>query len=269
MVTQDKNEVNIKMSETEEKTRLVQSVDRAIRMVKILAAKPQGLSLSELAGQVELPVQTVQGLLKTLQAHQWVNHLGRGKPYLLGPGIHQLSRQSLDLQDKAVLAREPVFSLSRKIGEYVLLVELRGTYSIALVEARSDQPLNVNYESGSFIYLHSMSTGKILLAFLPADRQEQILEKLKLVDDGLNNEVTLKRLRKELQEVIQRGYATHIQEKLGVGSIAVPVFGVHGNVVAALGTSAPLTRFDEERREKLRRELLKTAGEIQKGWTGI
>lgn len=248
---------------------MVQSVDRAIRILKILAATPQGLSLSDLAGRVELPVQTVQGLLKTLQAHQLINHLGRGRPYLLGPGLHQLSRQSLDLQDKAALARESVFSLARKIGEYVLLAELRGTYSMALVEARSDQPLNVNFENSSFIYLHSMSTGKIFLAYLSPDRQEQVLEKLKLVDEALNNAAAIKRLKKELQEVIQRGYATHIQEKLGVGSIAVPVYGVQGAVVAALGTSAPLIRFGKDRVEKLHQDLLKTAEEIRNTWSGI
>jgi len=255
------------MRDVEEKNRLVQSVDRAIRIVKRLAENPQGLSLSDLAGQVDLPVQTVQGLLKTLQAHQWVNHLGRGKPYLLGPGIHQLSRQSLDRQDKGALAREPVYSLSRKISEYVLLAELRGTYSVALLEARSDQPLNVNYESHSFIYLHAMSTGKILLAFLPTDQQTRVLEQLKLIDDGLHKETNVKRLRKELQEIIQRGYATNIQKELGVGSMAVPVYGVGGNVVAALGTSVPLTRFGPDRQETLLQELLSTARTIQKEWS--
>lgn len=256
------------MADTSDKVRLVQSVDRAIRIVEILSEHPEGLNLTELSQRVELPVQTTQGLLKTLQVHQWVNHLGRGKPYLLGAGVHQLSRRFLGRQDKGALARESVVALSQKIGEYVLLVELRGTYASALAEAKSDQPLNVDFENHSFIHLHAMSTGKILLAFLPSDQQERVIEKLKLVDNSLSSEAATKRLAKEFQEIIQQGFATNVQEKLGVASIAVPVHGPDGGVVAALGTSLPLTRFSDDRQDKLRRELLRTAVAIRKAWSG-
>ncbi len=250
------------------KPRLVQSVDRALRMLEILASEPQGLTLSQLSDRLGLLRQTTQGLLRTLQAHEMVNQADKGRPYLLGPHICQLARRWTDHRGRALLARDVVCVLSRRINECVLLAELRGTAVFGLIDARSDQPLTVSYECESFTHPHAMATGKLLMAFLPPDRQKALLAKLQLTKIAPRTITSRQRLRKELTDVYRQGYAVIIEESAaGLGSLAVPVRDAGGKVITALGVSVPLVRFAQKRRSILRRRLLAAAEQIERLWS--
>ncbi|MCD4825277.1 MAG: helix-turn-helix domain-containing protein, partial [Phycisphaerae bacterium] len=62
------------------KTKLVQSVDRALSMLEVLASEPKGLTLSQLSKKLGLLPQTAQGLVRTLQAHEMVSQADSGMP---------------------------------------------------------------------------------------------------------------------------------------------------------------------------------------------
>ena len=53
-----------------ETPRTIQSLDRAVALLELLATRAEGLGLGRIAAQTGLPPQTVQGLLRTLQAHE-------------------------------------------------------------------------------------------------------------------------------------------------------------------------------------------------------
>jgi DNA-binding IclR family transcriptional regulator len=83
--------------------------------------------------------------------------------------------------------------------------------------------------------LHASSHGKIFLAYLPEDEQDNILTTIDLVrfTDATVTEPRL--LKEELRKVRQRGYALDTEEMItGVIGIAVPVFKKGGSLVAAL-----------------------------------
>ena len=61
-------------------TRSVQSVDRAILILEVLANAPEGLSLRDLATRLFLAPQTAQSLLRTLELHEFIVQSGRGAP---------------------------------------------------------------------------------------------------------------------------------------------------------------------------------------------
>jgi len=159
-------------------------------------------------------------------------------------------------------------ALSDRIGEYVLLAELRGTYAFGLAEARSNHPLAVSYESSSCIHLHDMATGKVLLAWLDPPQRDLVIATLRTLPGGPASDAAVRRLSQELGEIRRQGFATNIKQDMGMGSVSVPVFVASGKMEAALGASAPLVRFDSARQEKIRRELAKTAEEISTAWSG-
>ena len=70
---------------------MIQSVDRAIRILKALAAGPGRLGVSELSERLGLAKGTVHGLLRTLQAHGLVEQHPDSDKYQLGPQLLQLS----------------------------------------------------------------------------------------------------------------------------------------------------------------------------------
>ena len=75
----------------------IQSVDRAARILKILAGGPRRLGVTELAQRLELPAPTVHGLLQTLQANGFVEQDRDSGKYQLGAGLLQLGNSYLDL----------------------------------------------------------------------------------------------------------------------------------------------------------------------------
>jgi DNA-binding IclR family transcriptional regulator len=247
--------------------RLVQSVDRALNVLKALVSEPAGLSLFELAARNELAPQTLQGLVRTLQHHELVVQSAKGAPYVIGPGLGALARAWSANQDRAGRAREAVLRLAGKIGEYVLLAELRGETLFALVEARSNRALAVAYEHCSANRMHLMATGKVLLAFAGEAARGHLVARLDMTRRGSKSITTRRGLERALARTRRDGYATCRDEGSdGMAALAVPLRDAGGQVIAALGTSLPVSRFGARRRRELLAELRRTAAEIEGLW---
>jgi len=247
--------------------RLVQSVDRALSALKTLVKEPAGLSLYELAAREKLAPQTLQGLVRTLQHHDLVVQAGKGAPYVIGPGLGALARTWNTNQDRAGLARGPVRDLAAKIGEYVLLAELRGEALFALVEARSNRELAVAYEHCAASRMHVMATGKVLMAFAGDVVRDRLVSQLDMSKRGSKSITSRSALEKELAKVRRNGHATSRDEGSdGTAAIGVPVRDASGQVVAALGTSLPAARFGAKRKKELLAELERAAAGIEELW---
>ena len=78
---------------------MIQSVDRAIRILKTLSGGTGRLGVSELSARLGLAKGTVHGLLRTLQSHGLVEQHADSDKYQLGPELLQLSNRYLDLSD--------------------------------------------------------------------------------------------------------------------------------------------------------------------------
>ncbi len=260
----DQNNVAATAGQTAGRT--IQSIDRAIAIVEALAGEAGGLSLAELARMLSLAPQTLQSLLRTLQHHGWVVQHGRGKPYLLGPAPGGIARQWARNQDRAALAGPLVVELSRSVGEYVILAEWAGRQLVPLVEFHPDRQLSVRGEWFAIDRLHTMATGKVLMAQLSEDRLENLLDALPMPRLGPRAISDKSVLREELDEIKQSGVALCVEESArGVVAVAVPVAGTT-DVPAALGISLPLARFSPARQDELVSHLRRTAENIAQAW---
>ena len=72
------------------KDSMIQSVDRAVRILRALSGGPGRLGVSELSDRLGLAKGTVHGLLRTLQAHGLVEQHADSDKYQLGPQLLQL-----------------------------------------------------------------------------------------------------------------------------------------------------------------------------------
>src|SRR5687767_2457604 len=77
----------------------IQSVDRAARILRVLAGGPRRLGVSELADRLQMSRPTVHGLLQTLQSHGLVEQDRDSDKYQLGPGLLHLGNSYLDLNE--------------------------------------------------------------------------------------------------------------------------------------------------------------------------
>jgi DNA-binding IclR family transcriptional regulator len=109
---------------------------------------------------------------------------------------------------------------------------------------------------------HATSTGKVLLAALSDEGLDALL-KWPLQALTPRTITDRRALRRELQRVRDRGYATGIEElEPGYMAVAVPVHGRDGQVVAAVGIGGPRVRLDPERLAAIAKTLPQHAARI-------
>ncbi len=247
--------------------RTVQSVDRAVAILERLAGSRAGLSLTELAGALHLAPQTAQSLLRTLQHHAWVAQASARGRYRLGPAAGEVVRRWHDGQDRAALAEPLVTELGRRLAEYVILTEWAGGVLVPLLEVRADRELSVRGEAYGPERLHTMATGKLLLAMLDAPRRRRIVASLPLHRRGPNSVTDRAALLEQLETIGRAGVAICREEAAaGVVAVAVAVPAPADKPPAALGTALPLARYDAARRAALLDELQRAGRAIATAW---
>lgn len=248
------------------RVRTIQSVDRAVAIIDTLAGCPEGRTLAMLSRELGLKAQTLQSLLRTLQAHDLVVQRERGGPYILGRRLHEWSRRWLDALDLPQAARPAVLAFCRNTREYALLTELHGEHFVGLVEVHADRALAVRSDSHRESLLHVLGTGQAVLAHAEPQVRERLLDGLVYGTRGPKQASDRAKVEQRLARVRRQGYAECIEENAaGIVSLAVPLSAPDGHP-AALGTAVPLARYDSARRATLLGALRQTAHEVAEAW---
>jgi DNA-binding IclR family transcriptional regulator len=220
----------------------IQSVDRAARILKVLASGPRRLGVSEIADRLGLTRPTVHGLLQTLQAHGFVEQDRDSDKYQLGAGLLQLGNSYLDLNELRARSLVHAERLATRADAAVRVGVMHGA-SVVIVHHvfRPDTTLQI-LEVGAELPLHASALGKAMLAFLPDDTVADLFaEPLpRLTSRTLTPAV----LREELIQIRERAFAREKDEAiLGESSIASPIFDHSGDAVGAIGVVGDTERI--------------------------
>jgi len=240
----------------------VQSVDRAVRALEILA-RTGGCGVSAVAAELEVHKSTAFRLLAALEDRGLVeqNH-DRGK-YQLGFGILRLASAIPVHLDLVRQARPVLGELARELGETVDLAVIREHYAVNVDEARGPAAISAQNWMGQLTPLYATSSGKVLLAHLDAERRRRVLDATgqpRLTDRTITSRTALE---KQLERVQLEGFATTVEEyEVGLNAVAVPVQDHTGVVVAAVSASGPAYRLVPDRMQELVAPLRAAGGLI-------
>jgi DNA-binding IclR family transcriptional regulator len=228
---------------------MIQSVDRAARILRALSSGSGRLGVSELSERLGLAKGTVHGLLRTLHDHGLVEQDPDSDKYQLGPQLLQLSNRYLDLSE--LRSRSLAWSelLSTRSGEAVRVGVPHGDGVLVVHHVfRPDASLQI-LEVGAMLPMHATALGKSVLAYLGGPEREDVLAAglPKLTGRTIS---TMASLGKELETVRDRGYAVEREEAvLGEVGVAAPIFGRLGAVVGGIGVVGPAERLSGRARE--------------------
>src|SRR5438445_6267658 len=223
---------------------MIQSVDRAARILRALAAGSGRLGVSELSERLGLAKTTVHGLLRTLHDHGLVEQDPDSDKYQLGPQLLQLSNRYLDLNE--LRARSLAWSelLATRAGEAVRVGVPHGNGVLVVHHVfRPDASLQ-RREVGAVLPMHATALGKAVLAYLAEPERKDVLDSgmPKLTGRTVSTRAALER---ELEAVRERGYAVEREEAvLGEVGIAAPIFGRNGVVIGGIGIAGPSERLN-------------------------
>lgn len=240
----------------------VQSVDRAITVLEILARRGEA-GVSEVAGELDVHKSTAFRLLGALEARGLVEQAGERGKYRLGFGIVRLAGAVTGRIDITQQARPVCERLAEEVGETVNIAVLQEHYAINLYQVRGPGNITAHNWVGQLTPLHATSSGKVLLAHLPAAERAALLATAGLRKVGPRTITAKAKLEKNLAEALERGYACTLEElEVGLHAVAAPIRGQDGRVIAALSASGPSYRFTQERMHELAPLVLKGAREI-------
>jgi len=112
--------------------------------------------------------------------------------------------------------------------------------------------MSIALNAGSRLPAYCTSLGRVMLAALPPDELNAYLSRVPLRPYTDRTVVSEERLREILAETAQQGFAV-VEEELEIGlrSIAVPVRGATGTVMAALNVGAQATRVSRAQMEQV------------------
>jgi DNA-binding IclR family transcriptional regulator len=228
---------------------VIQSVDRAARILKALSGDSGRLGVSDLSDRLGLAKGTVHGLLRTMQLHGLVEQDAETNKYQLGPALLEFSNTYLGLNELRSRALSWSEQLSTQTGEAVRVGALHGKSILVIHHVfRPDSSLQI-LEVGAVLPLHATALGKSVLACVSNDVRED------LTAGGLSRFTgqtlsTGTALRRDLATVIERRYAVEREEAvLGEAGIAAPIFERSGAAIGAVGIAGPPERLLADGRE--------------------
>jgi IclR family transcriptional regulator, acetate operon repressor len=225
----------------------LQSVERALDALEFFAlAGPEGVTLTELAGQLHVSKSSAFALLQTLIARGFAADSGsrQNRRYRLGMALAKLG-DAAEAQAPLVNVATPILrSLTSETGLTTRLVVPDGPYAVVI--ARVDAPGSVRFAShlGKREYPHCTSAGKALLAALPPERARALAMEAGMPARTSRTITDPAALLRDLELAAARGYAIDDEEDAdGVFCVGAAVHDRAGKCVAAIsGTGLKLNR---------------------------
>lgn len=241
----------------------VQSVERVFDILEVLAGRDSEKTQIEIANELELPKSTVHRLLGVLERRGWVEKSSQNGKYRLGLRLFELGSRAVAHLNFRDLAHPYLEQLVGETGETSHLCVLDRGEVVYLEKVESPRTVRIPSSVGRRNPAYCTSVGKVLLAFLPEQKQEEILHSISFRKYTANTITSLEKLRKELARVRQRGYAVDNEEiEEGLKCIGAPVLDYSGRVVASLSIAGPAFRVTPKEIPALAESVQRVAGEL-------
>ena len=240
------------------------ALDKAFDIIELLADKPGGALISEMAAQLNRSIGELFRIVIVMEKRGFLQKSPDTDRYTVAYKILDLAYRATPAQDLTRAAAPQMEALALAVEQSCHLVVPNG--GSGLVVARQENPSVRGFalRLGAPIDLIRSCSGHVLLAFSRPDQSGRMLD---LVEHARSTRLDRAKLEKTLAKVRERGFdmmpspITH-----GVTDISYPVFGFHGDVMAAL-TIPFLELIDGSQKvamDEARRQLQRTVQQISR-----
>lgn len=242
---------------------IIQSVDRALTILNLLADSEKGLGVTEISNKLEVSKSTSFRLLSTLMQANYVKQDDESQKYFLGTKLLHLGQIVNNQLDIRKIARPYMEKLANEVQETVHLVIQENMEIVYIDKIESNQTIRMYSEIGKRAPMYCTGVGKAILANVPSVEQEHILKNIqfeKLTDKTITNEDDLKI---DFEKIKQQGFSIDDEEhERGIKCAAAPIFDANNKVVAGISFSGPTIRVNDDNIEKLGKVVAQIAHEI-------
>lgn len=218
----------------------------------------EGAGVTELAEEMNKPTSTTHDYLNALAEGGYV--LKEGQTYRVSTRFLYLGLQARSQRKVYNTARNQIQNLADVTGEYASLVIEEQGYGVLLYTVGGDKAVDIDTPGGVRTTLHSSAPGKSILAHLPDDRVEEILQKHGLEARTPKTITDKSVLNQNLTQIRDQGYALDEEEHFeGMQGVGIPVIGATGNVRGAISVYGPIGRTGNQETRQIILEAISEA----------
>ncbi len=230
------------------KEQTVQSLDRTLDIIELLATSSQGMGVTEIGLKLQLHKSTVHRLINALAQRGYIEKDQRSGLYKIGLKFIEISSHHLHQLELKTEAAPIMRRLAEMTGLVTHLAILDETDVVYIEKVDVVQSLRLYSHIGRRIPVYCSALGKVLLTGQSIARQKQILESINFnpyTENTIQNQETL---MVELQKTMQRGWAVDDEEhEAGIRCIAAPVRDFTRKIIAAISISGDSNTLSAER----------------------
>jgi DNA-binding IclR family transcriptional regulator len=243
------------------------ALEKALSVLEAVSNRQQAVGLPDLAASLKLPRQTVHRVLGQLEALKLIIRDRSRERYSIGPRLSKLAFVTLRSLNQSAPVRLILQDLVDDIGETCNVGVLDDMHYVFLQLVECEWPLRLYQQAGTRIPAHTVSGGKLLLAYLDPILSRSHVKARKLKPATSHTLTSLADLEAEFDRIRAGGFALNNQERIeGVVGVAVPVFDPAGNVLASVGMHGPLPRVTMKICERHVPRLHQAAERIAREW---
>jgi len=210
-------------------------------------AKQQAISFQTLSTALPFARTTVHRILYSLEKLGYVEKADVKAYYRLGPKFFELTEPAVHFRRLQSLAKAVMTDLLVRYSETVNLGVLDGGQVAYIEVLQSPSALRIAANPGDRNPVHTTALGKVILAYLPSEEVQAIVERHPLIRMTSKTITQKAHYLEHLAAVREQGVAFDLGENVeGVVCAAAPIFDQHGRVVAGLSVSGPATRMESK-----------------------
>lgn len=233
------------MVDTQERhtTPTLRSVEIAFNIIEALQEQNQ-LGITELADELGHSKSTIHSHLQTLENREIVvNEAGK---YHLSLRILDMANDVRNQVGNYDVIKEEADTLANETGEIAQFGLEEHRLVTYLYKSKGERGVETASSVGRRQPMHSTSLGKAILAYLPHERREEIINSMPLERKTPQTITDPEQLRAELDKITERGYAIDDEENLeGLRCVAAPV--KNGKIVlGAISITGPASRITDD-----------------------
>ncbi len=212
----------------------IHSVVTSVTIIEFMAYADGPLGVSEIARALDTARPRIYRHLRTLLERGFVAQDPNTEKYYLTLKLFHIGQAIADQTDFLAEARRVMPALRDKVNLTVTIgqFEEAGVRVLDILKHRSE--FEISARPGALFDFHCSAQGKVSLAFGPAQLWRALEDRsLKAWTKKTNTDID--RLRKEVKQVKQRGWAVAPEEVLrGINALAAPIFGSAGTLAGTI-----------------------------------
>ena len=240
------------------------SIKKAVSILNLFTQDYKELGPTEIAIKLGMNKSTVIRLINTLASVGLLRKTTRRGKYCLGGQIVNLAYTSLKNTELESVCLPYLQQLRDETEETISLEILAGDQRLCILIVEGNFPFQLGAKvKGEYATLHAGSDSKLLLASLPDEEIDRILQKTELTRYTKHTITDKNILKKEIESIRKKDYSISKEERWEYAfCISAPIRNYTGKVIAALSIFGIIFRLNPEREQELIKHLNRTAVEI-------